>query len=94
MEETKFKILLNAMKVLEQEDAKRSSLEIGIIKVMDAFDEHLTEDQKKILLGEFAHYEKSKKSAEESRRMKAVLQDQEYKDLFRRPLEDDENLGY
>jgi hypothetical protein len=94
MEETKFKILLNATRVLEQEDAKRSSLEVGIIKVIDAFDEHLTEDQKKNLLSEFAHYEKSKKSAEESRRMRTVLQEQEYKDLFRRPLEDDENPGY
>ena len=94
MEETKFKILLNAMRVLEKEDAKRSSLEVGIIRVIDAFNEHLTEDQKKNLLSEFAHYERSKKSAEESKRMKSVLQEQEYKDLFRRPLQDDEEFGY
>lgn len=94
VDDSKFKIFLNAMRVLEKEDGKRSSLGVGIIRVMDAFDEHLTEEQKKKLLDEFAHYERSKKSAGENQRMKALLQEQEYKDLFRRPLDDDENLGY
>ncbi len=75
MQEDKFRLLLTVFKILEKNDSGNKNLEDAIIGIIDFFDDHVTDDQKKEMLKEFVRYEELRKSVG---KRKAIFETIEY----------------
>ncbi len=65
MDESEFELLFSVLKLLEQEDMKKSDVSKAITQVVDSFHQHMDEKQKIIIGKEFVkHVSKKSKPPE------------------------------
>jgi len=87
MEEGKFQILLNILRAIASSGPE---METAIAGVFDAFNDAFTEEQKKEATHEFERYEERRT---ELNRLKAVLEEEKYREIVRRDPAKEENEG-
>ena len=68
MNDEKFNILISILDSLEKDDINHSSLEHAIVRLIDNFDEALTNEQKEELSREFIHYERVRREKDSNRK--------------------------
>ena len=84
MNDEKFNILISILDSLEKEDINHSSLENAIVRLIDNFDEALTNEQKEELSREFIHYERARREKDSNR--KSLTEDEINRELLERFL--------
>lgn len=57
MNDSEFELLLAMLRLLKLEDRNSSTVESAVVNILDAFEPHFAEHEKKILLKEFVRYE-------------------------------------
>lgn len=97
MEEERFSLLVQVLKLLEQEELKGVSLPKAIARVIDSFDADLTQEQRTLILREFAHYERTRREKEkqDSQRKEAIIEEEKYREALNKFLrEEDRRFGF
>jgi len=84
MNDEKFNLLISILDSLEKEDINHSSLENAIVRLIDNFDEALTNEQKEELSREFIHYERVRREKDSNR--KSLTEDEINRELLERFL--------
>ncbi len=78
MNQERFLMLLDIMKVLMDEDISKTEIEKNIVKLIDKFDSVFSQSQKNEILQEFIAYERKKNGRNEMERIKKLTESFEY----------------
>lgn len=74
MQEEQFTFFLELLRILQKNDIARKNIEDTLIALMDEFETHLTDVQKKNLIAEFVDYEEKREQLREEARRKIESQ--------------------
>ena len=94
MDENKFKMLFSILKMMEDEDIGKGSIENTIIKVIDSSEEAMTEEQKGRVYKEFTNYISKRKQLLKSAERSAHLEEERYKESLKDFSHGKEFLGW
>ncbi|MBI4170455.1 MAG: hypothetical protein HY514_02085 [Candidatus Aenigmarchaeota archaeon] len=70
MREEQFIYFLELLRILQKNDIARKNIEDTLIALMDEYEGHLTEMQKKTMISEFLDYEEKREQKREETRRK------------------------
>lgn len=82
MEERRFDVLLDVLKIMDMEALKHSRLQDGIKHVLNHFDSALTDSQKNSLAADLRQFAVRKQNEEDIRRMRHKLDEERYREML------------
>ena len=79
MEEARFGVLVNTLKIMDKESLRRATLRDSIKEIIGHFDSSFTTDQKNEVVKELKSYAAKKQDFEEMKRLEKRLDEERYR---------------
>lgn len=89
IDEKKFRMLMEVISHLEESGLNGAGLQSSIFRLIKHFFPHLTDEQKRKLLGDHKRYESEKEK--KTRNLKNVSEDDDYRHAMREHMREDED---
>lgn len=82
MEEEKFNILVDVLKIMDNDGIKKMSVSQGLKDVIEHFDSSFTGEQKNEIVKELRGYGIKKRDAEELKKIRTRLDEERYRNML------------